>query len=196
MEDHNLSKEYWTNRYQDGSTGWDVGLATPPIAEYAQQLEDKSIKILVPGCGNAHEAEFLHQHGFENVFVLDISKAPLENFKKRISTFPQEHLICSDFFHHQGEYDLILEQTFFCAIDPVLREEYVKHCASLLKPGGKLVGVLWGVPMNSDKPPFGGNHSEYESLFTPYFDILVMEEARNSISPRMGNELFVIFKKK
>ncbi|HXH19987.1 MAG TPA: hypothetical protein VNJ07_12995 [Chitinophagales bacterium] len=31
---------------------------------------------------------------------------------------PVVRLIHRDFFKHQGRYDLIIEQTFFCAINP------------------------------------------------------------------------------
>lgn len=191
-----LSKNYWSERYKANSTGWDMGHTSPPIKEYIDQLEDKTLSILIPGCGRAYEAEYLYNAGFTNVFVLDVAQEPLDVLKKRLPDFPKEHLICGDFFHHEAQYDLIIEQTFFCAIDPVLRSAYVNHSAQLLKPEGKLVGLLWGVPMNEDHPPFGGHHAEYEELFTPYFTIETMEPAHNSITPRLGKELFVIFKKK
>ena len=191
-----LSKNYWSERYQAETTGWDMGQVSPPIESYIDQLTDKNTAILIPGCGRAYEAEYLYSKGFSNVFVLDLAPEPLEALKKRIPKFPDEHLVCSDFFHHEGSYDIILEQTFFCAIDPLLRSAYVKQSADLLKPGGKLVGLLWGVPMNDDRPPFGGHQGEYQELFTPYFEIETMEPAYNSITPRLGKELFVIFKKK
>ena len=191
-----LNKSYWQSRWQNEQTGWDIGSASPPLTTYVDQLTDKDATILVPGCGSAYEAEHLHKEGFTNFYVLDISPEPLQLLKKRIPGIRDNQLICSDFFHHEGQYDLILEQTFFCAIDPVLRSEYVKHASALLKPGGKLAGLLWGVPMNENHPPFGGSALEYEELFAPYFEIETMEKAHNSIAPRAGRELFVIFKKR
>ena len=49
-------------------TGWDIGKGSTPILTYIDQLEDKSIKILIPGCGNAHEAEYLVSKDFLMVF--------------------------------------------------------------------------------------------------------------------------------
>ena len=190
-----LNKNYWSERWVNNQTGWDMGHPSPPITGYIDQLEDKDLRILIPGCGNAYEAEYLHDKGFTNFHVLDITQEPLDLLHNRLPALRNDQLICSDFFHHEAEYDLILEQTFFCAINPVLRSEYVKHAAKLLKPGGKLVGLLWGVEMRIDQPPFGGNHVEYEDLFTPYFEINTLEEAHNSIEPRLGKELFVIFQK-
>lgn len=191
-----LSKKYWSDRYAEGSTGWDMGKISPPLKAYADQLKNKDISILIPGCGKAHEADYLHKAGFTQVWVLDVSEKPLEAFAERVPDFPKEHLICADFFEHSAQYDLILEQTFFCAIDPKLRQKYVEHSAQLLAENGKIAGLLWGVEMNIDQPPFGGNAQEYEQLFSPYFSIETMETAHNSIEKRAGNELFVIFKKK
>lgn len=191
--DHQLVPEesYWTERYGRGETGWDIGYPSTPIKEYIDQLENKNLKILIPGAGNAYEAEYFWKQGFNNVWVLDISTLPLEHLKERVPDFPQEQLIHSDFFDHYGEYDLIIEQTFFCALNPELRPNYVGKAAKLLKPGGKLVGLLFQVPMNSDRPPFGGSREEYLSLFSEHFGISNMETAYNSIAPRMGSELFV-----
>ncbi len=50
----NLSGTYWDNRYEDKNTGWDVGDITTPLKKYIDQLKNKDISILIPGCGNAY----------------------------------------------------------------------------------------------------------------------------------------------
>lgn len=65
----------------------------------------------------------------------------------------------------------------------------------LLRPNGKLVGLLFNIPLNDDKPPFGGNKDEYVSLFEEKFKIETMETAYNSIPQRVDNELFFKLKK-
>jgi SAM-dependent methyltransferase len=191
-----LDKEFWNNRYKENEIGWDIGTVSTPIKEYIDQLKDKTIKILIPGCGNAHEAEYLFNNGFKNVFLIDISPLALENFKKRVSNFPPNQLICDDFFNHTTKYDLIIEQTFFCAINPILRQQYAEHTSSILNPNGKLVGLLFNDKLNDDKPPFGGNSAEYYSTFAPHFSIEIMEKAYNSITPRKDRELFIKMTKK
>lgn len=186
-----LEEGYWTARYGRGETGWDIGYISTPIKEYMDQLGDKGLKILIPGAGHAYEAEYLWKEGFKNVWVLDISTVPLAHLKQREPDFPDDQLIHEDFFNHSGQYDLILEQTFFCALDPKLRPAYVEKTHDLLRPGGKLVGLLFQIPLHSDKPPFGGNREEYLNLFSGKFSIETMETAYNSIAPRMGNELFI-----
>jgi hypothetical protein len=191
-----LNKNYWEERYQNNETGWDVGKISTPLKEYCDQLTDKSIKILIPGAGNSYELEYLVSIGFTNVFVLDYAQSPLDNIQKRIPTFPKEHLICNDFFEHNGTYDLILEQTFFCALDPSLRKDYVQKMQSLLKPNGKIAGLLFQFPLTEVGPPFGGSKEEYVALFEKDFTFKTLETAFNSIKPRDGKELFFIFTKK
>ena len=167
-----MEKTFWENRYKTQDTGWDIGTVSKPLKAYIDQLKDKNIKILIPGAGNGHEAEYLVNHGFKNIFVLDIVLSPLENLKKRIPQLDAQHFICEDFFAHQGSYDLILEQTFFCAINPKDRQKYVSKMKELLPKNGKIAGLLFCFPFEENSgPPFGGSQNEYEQLFGNDFEI-------------------------
>lgn len=189
--------KFWSGLYNENRTKWDIGYPAPPLKEYFDQTTDKTLKILIPGAGNAYEAEYLHKNGFKNVFVLDWSIEPLNNLQNRFRDFPKENLLCEDFFLHKGKYDLVTEYVFFCAIDPSLRQDYAVKVNELLNPGGKLVGILFDDPiLNEEGPPFGGSKEEYIEYFQPYFNIRVYETAYNSIKPRAGRELFCIFEKK
>jgi len=190
-----LNKTYWEKRYQENNIGWDAGAVTTPIKEYTDQLIDKNIKILIPGAGNAHEAEYLWNSGFKNIYVLDIVQEPLDNLKSRIPDFPSEQLILGDFFDLNDSYDLILEQTFFCALNPNLREEYATQMNRLLHANGKLAGVLFNFPLTEDGPPFGGDYETYFSVFNPIFAIKKLEACYNSIKPRAGKEFFILLEK-
>jgi methyl halide transferase len=191
-----LNSHYWENRYKTNDIGWDTGQITTPIKEYIDQIKDKSIKILIPGCGNGYEFDYLLNNGFPNIFVLDYAKTPLDNLSKRNPNFNPNHFIQSDFFEHQEQYDLIIEQTFFCALDPLLRAVYASKMNTLLRPKGKIIGLLFQFPLTEKGPPYGGSKLEYENLFSPYFKIKTLATAYNSIKPRQGNELFFIFEKK
>jgi thiopurine S-methyltransferase len=191
-----IDKNYWEKRWENNETGWDAGTITTPLKEYFDQLKDKNIKILIPGCGNAHEAEYLFEQGFKNTYIIDIAPQALASFSKRVPHFPKENLICDDFFNHQNQYDLIVEQTFYCALDPKLRDNYIKKMNELLKPNGKLVGLLFNIPLNTTHPPFGGNKEEYQKQFSPYFNFKHFDICHNSIKPRENNELFFVFEKK
>lgn len=189
---NNLNEKYWDSRYVDDSAAWDIGFVSTPIKAYIDQIVDKELKILIPGCGNSYEAEYLFNNGFKNVFIIDLADSPLLNFANRVPGFPKENLIKGDFFEHNGGYDLILEQTFFCALNPSLRNDYVKKMHQLLRKDGKLAGLLFDFNFEKEGPPFGGNKSEYETLFNPYFQLIHFDMAYNSIEPRAGKELFIL----
>jgi thiopurine S-methyltransferase len=188
-----LDKNFWDHRYHTGDTGWDAGNITTPLKEYFDQLKDKKIKILIPGAGYGHEAKYLWERGFTNLFVADISSLPLESIKESLPNFPDEQLLNEDFFElAENNFDLIVEQTFFCAIHPKLRKKYAEKMHSLLRKGGKLAGLLFDDLLNDDKPPFGGTKEEYISYFRPLFEIKYFDKCYNSISPRAGRELFIL----
>ena len=191
-----LTSKYWEERYKKGEVAWNVGEITTPIKEYIDQLTERNINILVPGAGNGYEFEYLIEKGFQNSFVVDYAETPLENIKKRIPDLDNNQIINADFFELEGKYDLIIEQTFFCALNPELRKDYVQKMKSLLNPKGKIVGLMFQFPLTAEGPPFGGSKEEYISLFQYDFNIITMETAYNSIEPRANKELFVIFEKK
>ncbi|WP_234405801.1 methyltransferase domain-containing protein [Leeuwenhoekiella sp. MAR_2009_132] len=191
-----LNKNYWESRYVEQNTGWDIGYASDPLAAYFDQLTQKDLKILIPGAGFGHEAIYLYKQGFTNVTVLDFSASALQNLKTHLPDVPDSQFIEGDFFEHSETHDLVIEQTFFCALDPDLRSDYARHMSQLLKPSGKIVGLLFNFPLTEKGPPFGGSLSEYQKLFSEVFTIKKLEPCYNSIKPRQGNELFFIFESK
>ena len=191
-----LNSDFWNDRYISSETGWDVGRVTTPIKEYINQLSDKEISILIPGCGNSYEAEYLFKNGFKNINLLDFSEKALLNFTERVPDFPRQNLLNIDFFDCVEKFDLIIEQTFFCAINKNKRSDYAKKAHDLLNVKGKLIGLLFDDMLNDDRPPFGGAKDEYIKYFEPYFNFILFDTAYNSISSRKGRELFVIFEKK
>lgn len=193
-------KKYWTQRYLDNNTGWDLGTPSTPLKTYFDQLTDKNISILIPGAGNSYEAEYLFRNGFLNVDVLDISDKPLIKFADRNPGFPKGQLIEGDFFAFKGKYDLIIEQTFFCSFPPkpATRHLYAKKMHELLKPDGKLIGLWFDIPLKEDmeKRPFGGTKKEYLNYFSSLFNIYTFDKCYNSEPSRMNNELFGILIRK
>jgi len=190
------NKNYWESKYMDNKTGWDIGYISTPLKAYIDQIKNKEIDILIPGAGNAYEAEHLHDNGFYNVTIIDIAAQPLLNLKKRIPALEDKFLVQDDFFSHKGQYDLIIEQTFFCALDPVLRKNYAEKMHELLRSNGKLVGVLFDRVFDHNGPPFGGNLEEYNIIFSKYFNIHTLSTCYNSILPRKEQEVFINFDEK
>ena len=186
-------KQFWENKWSRGETGWDLGEVSPPIKAYVDQIKDKSLKILIPGAGNSYEARYLVENGFSNITVIDISQHLIEKLEVELQN-TNVNLLCKDFFELQGAFDLIIEQTFFCAIDPKLRSQYVNKMVELLSPNGRLVGVLFDFSFEGG-PPYGGTKSEYIERFSPKFNIEKIDACYNSIAPRAGRELWIELRK-
>ncbi len=208
------SPNYWDERYRQNNTAWDIGAISPPLKTYFEQLKNKRISILIPGCGNSYEAAWLLENGFTSITLIDISEVLVTSLQEKFeryttpppailrplsSTPPARHtpsgpsltLITGDFFALTGQYDLIIEQTFFCAIEPSQRKDYVEKMYDLLRPGGKLVGLLLDRNFTGG-PPFGGHREEYVALLEKRLEIRTFERCYNSIAPRAGTELFFI----
>ena len=191
-----FSSEYWNQHYTQNRTGWDIGYISTPLKAYFDQLEDKNLKILVPGAGNAYEVEYLFHKGFTHTHLLDFSDQSILNFLSRCPDFPVDQIIKQDFFEHDGQYDLIIEQTFFSSIPPAKRHLYSQQVNNLLKPGGKLVGLLFSHEFEFEGPPFGGTETAYTNLFSEYFIIEFLDISNNSIKPRRNREFFMKLRKK
>lgn len=191
-----LDANYWSNRYDIGTAVWDLGEVSPPLKNYIAQLTDKNIRILIPGCGNTHEAGYLLKMEFTDITVIDIAPTLVEQLKEKYKDNPHIKIILGDFFNHHDQYDLILEQTFFCALSPALRKEYVTKMNELLAPKGKLVGLLFNRLFEEQGPPFGGTQTEYEPMFVQHFILKTFEPCYNSFSKRKDSELFINLVKK
>lgn len=190
-----LNSEYWNDRYKQKDIGWDLQQVSPPLKAYIDQLTNKNVSILIAGCGNAYEAEYLYLLGFKNITLVDIAEELVSTLKDKYKNTTIK-VLHQDIFEHTGQYDLIIEQTLFCAIDPSLRTKYVAKMYELLSEQGKLVGLLFDKEFEKQGPPFGGCKCQYESLFSPLFTFKTFEQCYNSIKPRAGNELFINFNKK
>jgi len=128
-----------------------------------------------------------------------VSSIPLQSFKERNPDFPEDQLLEGNFFELEGQFELIFEQTFFCSFEPTkeLRGLYADKMASLLKRGGKLVGLWFNHPLvlDADKRPYGGSKDEYLSYLTIHLHLKIFDDCYNSIESRIGQEYFGIFEK-
>lgn len=190
-----FSPEYWEQRYRENNDPWDLKEPAPALLEFLHSGDFTQAKILIPGGGKGHELNWMYTHGYTQVFLLDWSEYSIQALKKLYPGIPENALICENFFKHEEKYDLILEQTFFCALPPEKRNEYARHTAELLNPGGILAGVWFNFPLSEKGPPFGGSMQEYQETLKPWFTSVQIELCYNSIPERQNKEVFIIARK-
>ncbi|WP_265090289.1 TPMT family class I SAM-dependent methyltransferase [Psychrobacter cibarius] len=88
MENVNQA-EFWQQRYEQDSIGWDMGQVSPPLKAYIDQLPEsaKEQAILVPGAGNAYEVGYLHEQGLPMSPWLILPQRRLQRLLSVILTF-------------------------------------------------------------------------------------------------------------
>ena len=192
--------EYWEKSYQSGDMSWDLGGPTPIFNDWIQFKTD-SLSICILGAGNGCDAINFAEKG-HNVTAVDFAESAIDNMHTSAQNKGvQINLIHSDIFDlcklFNHTFDIVLEYTCFCAIDPVRRMDYVRMTNKILKPDGKLVALLFPIDkdINDDGPPFAVDLDSTISLFSKYFILDTKETPSLSIERRNGREVFVIFKK-
>ena len=200
LKNNSENPDYWNDRYSNNEIGWDIGTPTPIFVNFFKKFKSKK-NILIPGVGKGHDALFLSKKN-HNVFAVDFSMKAISNIKKKaLEANTTLNLICEDFFNLNnlnGKIDIILEYTFFCAINPNKRIKYIHKSSELLKTDGLFVAILLPINkiLNDDGPPFGVNLAKTLRDFEKYYDIIECEKSDLSIKPRIDNEVFVLMRKK
>jgi len=192
--------EYWEKSYQSGDMGWDLGGPTPIFNDWIQ-FQTNSLSICILGAGNGWDAINFAEKG-HNVTAVDFAESAIDNMHTSAqSKGVQINIVHSDIFDlcklFNHTFDIVLEYTCFCAIDPARRMDYVRMTNQILKPDGKLVALLFPIDkdINDDGPPFAIDLDSTISLFSKYFILDTKEIPSLSIERRNGREVFVIFKK-
>ena len=198
MDEKDYKCEDWQRHYEENDLGWDLGQVAPPFVKLWQEEKLPLGKVLVPGCGRGHEVVFLAENGFD-VTAIDFSSGAVTYLKNALKKRNLEgRILHQDFFSldesHEGVYDLVLEQTFFCAISPKQRRDYVLNVSRILKPGGILVGLFYHTDEQGG-PPYNTTREDIETHFSEKFKIQELYKTTLSSEQRKGKEWLGIFKK-
>jgi SAM-dependent methyltransferase len=197
-KENDVGPEFWAGRYQSGETRWDHGEASPGLVDFLNTQSYQPGTVLVPGCGRGHDARALAKAGFD-VTGLDVVPQAVGDARQlaKAEGLQSIRFEQGDFFNLpqalRGPYDWLFEHTFFCAIDPALRDRYVETVAGLLKPIGRLLGVFYHIQPETG-PPFGTTREELVERFTPRF-VLQYECVPRSYESRKGKELLILWQR-
>lgn len=195
-----LTPEFWSSRYKAGDCGWDLGEVSPPFAAlWESGVLKPGERMLIPGCGTGWEAVYFAQRGIE-VTALDFAPEALTAISRRADQAGVRiDTLCRDFLAPMPDsaecYDIVLEQTCFCAIHPMQRPHYVASAVSCLRPGGVLIGLFYHTRKRGG-PPFDTDPEDVRRLFEPFFKIETFAVTPDSHPRRQNQEWLGLFRKR
>ncbi len=191
--------KFWNSFYENKTTPWDLASYAEPFKTYLDSPYCiKSGHVGVIGCGNGHECDLLIDYNF-TVTGIDFANQAIQNtqnkFKNKGVLNERGFTLQEDFFKLDLEnyFDVILEHTFFCAINPKLRYDYVRKIVQMLKPDGYLI-ALWWIMDKEDGPPYGVTQSQIFKYFAKNFNIELAYVPNNSHKTRFNSELFTVMR--
>jgi SAM-dependent methyltransferase len=194
MQDSSLP-EFWDTRYRDRVTPWDAHGAPADLRSLAATLAP-AVRILVPGCGSAHELRCLAEAGAD-VLAIDFSVEAIERAKENAGPLASR-IRLADFFQFDPgpeKFDVVYERAFLCALPRTLWAGYAARMAELLGPGKRLVGFFF----YSDSPrgpPFGTSPEELHGLLDPTFELVEDRMAAESLAVFQGGERWQVWRRR
>ncbi len=218
----NRDSAYWDRRFGSGDTPWELNAPSSVLIDAlsllfpGEEAPLQGLTALLPGCGTGSDALELARQG-ARVLAVDWSDYACSQLRERIAARRAQgglvdiSVAKADFFAVPAEpVDLVCEHTFFCAIDPVMRREYVAAVSRWLRPGGYLVGnffvlgeaecrALPDLSLAKDGlgPPFATSVKELAVLLSGGFDLLTLQPAKTGEeSRRSGLEWVAIFRRR
>ncbi len=189
----------WQNHYDNDDLQWDLGQVAPPFIRLWEENKFFRGKAIIPGCGQGHEVVFLAENGFQ-VTGLDYAPGAVSLLQSAIKEKSlQAQVLHQDFFQlddtHNAQYDLMLEQAFFCAIHPSRRPAYVETVTRILKKDGLLAALFYETGEKGG-PPFNTTPSDILDHFSDDFHIETLEKTPHSVEKRKDKELLGLLRKK
>jgi SAM-dependent methyltransferase len=160
---------FWNERYAAGRTPWESSGVPPRLARFLA-AHPRGGRVLVPGCGRGQEVAAFAAAGWD-ALALDFSAEAIAQARAAVRAELADRIVLGDFFTHPfaaGSFDLVYERTFFCALPPSRRAALLARTATLLRPGGLLVGFYY-TSEETGGPPYALHAADHDALFTADF---------------------------
>jgi SAM-dependent methyltransferase len=185
--------EFWDERFATGITPWDFGGVPPDLKRYLGARVHGRLRVLVPGCGAAHEVRYFAELGHA-VIGIDFSDAALQTALKVLGPF-SDCLVKADFFRMQpAVFDLVYERAFLCALPRARWRDWGARVSSLVRSGGVLAGFFY-FDDNRRGPPFG-IASDFLAELLERFELTEDKPATQSLAVFQGKERWQVWKRR
>lgn len=190
---------HWTKIYhEEKNPGWNLGEPAEALKDMLPRIKLVRSKILVPGCGEGHDAAYFANKG-HIVYAVDFSEEAIARGKKLYGHIQDLHFIQADIFNLPPDwihtFDIVFEHTCYCAVSPDRRNEVIQIYKKMLHETGMLMGVFFAFERRTSTP-YGGTEWELRQRIKNSFNFIFWGRLRNSVERRLGKELFVYASKK
>lgn len=200
--------DWWSELYRTGDTRWDSGGPHHLMDLLIPPMKLTRLRVLVLGCGAGHDAAWWEKRG-HIVTGVDFSDEALSRARELYGESETLRWVKGDVFqlpqNWTSRFDVIFENTMFCAVPPERREDLVRTWWRLLSPRGRVVGFalvmdkLFGPPYGTSEwelrqrlleAPARSANRTASHLRRPRFHPLLWKREQNSVEKRLGHELF------
>ncbi|MEO8386726.1 MAG: methyltransferase [Betaproteobacteria bacterium] len=186
---------FWDVRFDASYTPWDQGGVPQSLANYVAQNPAPK-RMLIPGCGSAHEVRFLAERGWD-VTAIDFSPAAVAHAKQLLGALA-ERVHEMDFFGEPlrlQRYEVIYERAFLCALPRQLWTAWAARVAEIIPAAGLLIGFFF-FDSNQKGPPFGISPDALSELLSPAFELVEANTPADSISVFAGKEKWQVWRRR
>jgi SAM-dependent methyltransferase len=185
--------QFWDERFEQAFTPWDLGGVPQALRDFVGR-DSARRTVLIPGCGNGYELQFLSDAGWDAT-AIDFSPAAVSRARALVGPWAAR-VVEADFFSWQPEQPLglIYERAFLCALLPAMRPQIAARYAALLPPGALLAGFFF-FGSTPKGPPFGITRAELEELLTPHFALVEEGDVVDSLPVFAGQERWMVWER-
>lgn len=193
----------WKQRWQDQDTPWDAGQSAPALQSALRRgLLGERGRALVPGCGSGYDVLALAEAGWD-VTGVDLAAGAARRFEslrdERGVEPDHARVLIGDFFELDlGEYDLIWDYTFLCALQPEMRTDWLERTHELVGDDRLLATLIFPITDQRDwdeGPPFRMSFELVRDLVTPSFELVHEGKPETSVPGRKGMEHLAVWRR-
>lgn len=183
----------WEQLWKEGVIPWDAQGVTPVVSQLLKENKIRSGRALVPGCGSGYDVVAMASPT-RTVLGLDISKTALQQAELFAEKSPNAEFVefqNADFFSFvpEAKFDVVFDYTFFCALEPSLRQSWAEKMADVLAVDGELITLMFPLDEHEGGPPYSVSVEAYEKVLGPLgFRMTSLESEIPSLEARKGME--------